>query len=352
MGHLIRAVAVWGFDDVVRELGGHPAALRARFGLPAATEDPDETFVSYEAFTAMVEAVAVDLDCPDVGLRISERQGMTVLGPIAVIARNADTAREGIEAIARFLPTLSTALRLSLVNLDDGGVRLRYEVTARSVADLHQPYELAMSNATQIVRLLSGGTAGPTTLWLPHSQISPTAVYERHFGCPVVFDSGFAGLAVGPEVLARPIDAADPQTRRVATAYLASRHPDVGLSFAERVSDLVRRLLPTGHHSADVVAEQLHLHRRTLQRRLLEEGTTYAELLDTQRRSLAVHYLARPEMQIGQIAVLLGYTEQSAFNRAFRRWFATSPRDYRRPIRHPAQVTTPIGIGNQNENNR
>lgn len=91
--------------------------------------------------------------------------------------------------------------------------------------------------------------------------------------------------------------------------------------------------MPTGHYSADIVAEHLHLHRRTLQRRLLDSGATYAGILEQQRRDLAMRYLDQPQMQIGQIAALLGYADQTAFNKAFRRWFATSPREFRRPDR-------------------
>jgi len=71
------------------------------------------------------------------------------------------------------------------------------------------------------------------------------------------------------------------------------------------------------------------MHPRTLQRRLAEEGTRCQDVIDAERRTQAAKYLAQPGLQFGQIAGLLGYTEQSALNRSCRRWFGSTPRQYR-----------------------
>jgi AraC-like DNA-binding protein len=92
-------------------------------------------------------------------------------------------------------------------------------------------------------------------------------------------------------------------------------------------------LLPTGHADAATVADQLRLHPRTLQRRLAGEGVTFAALLERERQAQAARLLTQPDLQLGQVAGLLGYSEQSAFNRAFRRWYGVPPGRYR-PPRH------------------
>ena len=81
--------------------------------------------------------------------------------------------------------------------------------------------------------------------------------------------------------------------------------------------------------TADTIAEQLGLHPRTLQRQLAAEGHRCQDLIDAERRVQATRYLAEPRLQLGQIAGLLGYTEQSTFNRSCRRWFGMTPGDYR-----------------------
>lgn len=98
---------------------------------------------------------------------------------------------------------------------------------------------------------------------------------------------------------------------------------------SERVAELARRLLPLGHCSGEVIADRLAVHPRTLQRRLATEGTSCQDVIDRERRTLAAQYLAEPRLRLGQIASLLGYTEQSALNRSCRRWFDMTPRECR-----------------------
>lgn len=337
MHDLIRASGLQGYDELVAALGGDPQRLRARFGLPPEPDEPDTVFVPFDAYIGLIETTATELSCADFGLRLGLRQGLSVLGPVAVVARNCGTVREGIAEISRFMPVHSPALRLVVHDSTSGaGMRLGYQVVRRPPYDLQQAYELAMATAVQIVGVLSGGVAGPATIWFPHPRIGPATSYEQALGCPVVFESDGCGLSVAQEVLERPVDAADPQTLRLARAYLESRYPEAGAPLSRRVAELIRRLLPTGRYGVEVVADQLHLHPRTLQRRLAQEGVTYADLLDEQRRALVERYLSEPDLQVGQIATQLGYTEQSAFNRAFRRWYDTSPREFRAAQRWPS----------------
>jgi len=327
---LIRSTNVWGYDELVRGLGGDPGPFRARHDIPPGVEDAEEAFVEFDSLSLLLEDTAETLRCPDLGLRLVEWQGLGILGPVAVIARNARDVGSGIEAIARYLHVHSPALRLSTGERDPGGdIAFRYEISGLPLRQQRQSYELSMANATRIVRLLSGGDAGPTSVSFMHERLAPLSSYRESLRAEVRFGQSWCGFVVPGEVLARPIDSADPETRRIATAYLEANYPPAGSTLAERVSELVRRLLPTGHFSADCVADQLHLHVRTLQRQLAEENLTYADILERQRRELVVHYLAEPKLQLGQIAALLGYAEQSALNRAFRRWFDTTPRQFR-----------------------
>src|ERR1044072_5795061 len=102
MGSLLRTAALRGYSDLVRDLGGDPSSSLARFGIPADAEHQADGFVAVDAFARLLEASAEDLECPDFGLRLSRFQGLDILGPIAVIARNATTVLGGFEAIARY----------------------------------------------------------------------------------------------------------------------------------------------------------------------------------------------------------------------------------------------------------
>jgi AraC-like DNA-binding protein len=95
------------------------------------------------------------------------------------------------------------------------------------------------------------------------------------------------------------------------------------------VAERARQLLPIGQCSVEAIADQLAMHPRTLQRRLATEGMSCQDVIDRERRTLAARYLGEPRLHLGQVAGLLGYTEQSALNRSCRRWFGKTPREYR-----------------------
>lgn len=330
MGSLIRATNLWGYAELVRELGGDPESLMARFDITPGVEDQPDAFVPVAPTLRLLDASAAELACPDFGLRLSRWQGLDILGPIAVIARNTSTMKDGWEAIARYLYVHSPSLVLTLVpGAPSGNLRFNYEMTELTFPTLVQGYELSLANAVGIFSLLGGPEARPRAVSFLHPQQGSDESYAETLGCPVSFDQDWCGFEISPEVAGRTIDSADPETRRIATMYLEANYPPLSAPLSERVTELIRRLLPTGHCTADVIAAQLAMHPRTLQRRLAEEGARCGDLIEGERREQATRYLAQPGLYLGQVAGLLGYAEQSTLNRSCRRWFGKTPRQYR-----------------------
>jgi AraC-like DNA-binding protein len=100
---------------------------------------------------------------------------------------------------------------------------------------------------------------------------------------------------------------------------------DAPASTAERIRAALLEALPSGQASIDTVARKLSVSKRTLQRRIEAEGTSYQQILDDTRTQLAYHYLENTALTIGEIAFLLGYTEPNSFYRAFRVWTGSTP---------------------------
>lgn len=330
MGSLIRATNLWGYSDLVRELGGDPAQLLARFQLPPTVEQEPDAFIDFRSGARLVETTAVDLACPDFGLRLSRWQGLDILGPVAVIVRNAQTIRDALTAVARFLYVHSPALRLEAVEQPAGSdLTFTYEITERGLPELRQAYELSMANFSRIVGLLAGSDAHLAAVSFMHPQLGPDSSYEEVFGCPVRFDRPGCEFHLPASVADKPIDSADQETRRIATKYLETEFLPHDASFSEQVAALSRRLLPVGQATAEAIADELAMHPRTLQRRLAEEGVRCQDIVDQERRRQAVRYLSEPRLHLGQITGMLGFAEQSSLNRACRRWFGKTPRQFR-----------------------
>jgi len=326
VGNLIRATNLWGYPELVDELGGDPAPFLRRLGIRPGIEQDTEAFVEFAATVRLIETTAAELDCPDFGLRLSRWQGLDILGPVAVIARNAETVRDALTAVARYLYVHSPALRLQASPAAPGpDLTFTYEMSEPNLPDLRQSYELSLANAVRIVGLLAGDGSHLSSVSFAHEQIGPTSSYTETLGCPVLFGQDHYGFQVPAGLAGRAIDSADRTTLRIATQYLEAEFLPERASFTEQVAALSRRLLPVGRCTTETIAEQLAMHPRTLQRRLAEEGVQCQDVIDAERRRQAVRYLGEPRLQLGQVSRMLGFAEQSSLNRACLRWFGRTP---------------------------
>ncbi|HEY1078371.1 MAG TPA: AraC family transcriptional regulator [Fontimonas sp.] len=330
MSSLVRASAISAVPELIDELGGRPAALLSPLHIPLDIPRRENAFVPLRSVAQLFENCARTLHCPDFGLRVAQRQGLETLGPIAVIIRNAETVLDAFNAVGGFMHLHSPGLKVTLDHkAPDDAMRFVYDIVEPGLPIVSQVNEMSLGTAYRILKLLGGPQANASLVTFPHQRIATREVYTAFFGCPVQFGQPECTLHLPLQVLSQRIDSADPVTKRLATQYLENQALTATAPLASRVQQLVNRLLPTGHCHLRAVAEHLFLHTRTLQRRLAEEGAFFEDILDAQRRELATRYLAESGLYLSQITGLLGYAEQSAFNRSCRRWFGTTPKGYR-----------------------
>ncbi len=159
--------------------------------------------------------------------------------------------------------------------------------------------------------------------------------YEAFFGCPVDFDATHTAVRFPLAYLAIRMPHSDPGLRalldRQAQALLLALPDSDALDRA--LQQVMLHLLPEAAATLPRAARELHVSVRTLQRRLEARGLSWQQLLDRTREQLARQYLADRSLTLGDIALLLGFSEQSAFTRAFRRWTGSTPARARRGLR-------------------
>ncbi|MES2149310.1 MAG: AraC family transcriptional regulator [Pseudomonadota bacterium] len=328
---------VWvlqGLAETIVATGGDVDVYAARFQLPLRMDADVETLVPGERLVRLLETCAVELDCPDFGLRAGAAQGRDALGPIALVALHCATLREAMEAVVRYLNLLNSALELS-VQEDEAGPRIAYELKVLRAGPTRQFEEWTLAIALRMLRLIGSDQVRPRAIFFPHAPLLAQSHYTKFFGCPVKFSRPEYGMGVFAADLRRPLLSTDPKLKELIGDYMERIADPSARTLRDQVELMTRRLLPTGRCNLISVAGHFHLSVRTMQRRLEQEGIVFEELLDSVRHEAAQRLLADRAVRLSQIAGLLGYAAQSSFSHAFRRWQQCSPREWRaRQVKH------------------
>lgn len=330
---VIRSAGLRGFRATVAELGGNAEEFATACGLPIAALDTDDLLVSDFAVGAVLELAAHRLDCPDLGLRISRRQDLAMLGPLALAIANSPTLAHVLECTSRYLFVHARALSLALEPDPYGDrsvIALRYGVPP-GIPNPVQGTDLGLAFVHHtILQRLADVRYGLRSVELPYRPPAPLSVYEDFFGAPVRVERPAALLRVPSSLATRPLSGGDENLHRLAMAFLAELTGGSNVEVAPRVRTAVQRLLGTAAPEIGAVARLLTVHPRTLQRRLAAEGTSFATILDEVRREEARRYLTTTDIPMSQVASLIGLSEQATFTRCARRWWDSTPTAVRR----------------------
>jgi AraC-like DNA-binding protein len=327
---MVRASSLRGFRELVSDLGGQPVRLLRKAGIEPGALDQLAAFISFASLIDLLERSASDLDCPDFGLRLAERQDIGMLGTLAVAIRHSATVGDAIRCAARYISVHNDAVAFNVdAEAVRGHARLEFRVLVKHAPRWAQTAEHAVDLAWRILILLSERRCHLTEVRFPHPPIAPLETYHSRFDAPVMFHATEPSLTLSAKDLDLVISEHNQDLHDLATRYLDSALPRTKAPFTLQVRQTIEALLGTGACAQQEVAKALYMHPRTLQRRLREEGTSFEEIKDQTRRDLAERYLSHPGVPLAQVTALLDYSEQSALGRSCRRWFHASPREFR-----------------------
>lgn len=318
--------------QIAEQIGGMgvdvPQWLRLGGLSEAQLDDPLQT-LSFPAFRQLaLDALAMTRE-PALGLLIGNRLVMNTHGMLGFAAMNSVTIRQMLELIERFI-----RLRISVIasshDVHDGEVRLLFTETW-PLADI-RPLVLEAVVLT-VKNMLDHVTLGSCQIGyaaFPYKRPDYAGLAQGLFKCDVRYGQSWAGFTLPAELLDVRLKMADPAAFHEA-AQICQRELEK-LSANESMAARVRRNLlekQNGFPSLGVIARLFHMTPRTLHRRLLEEGTSFQEILEQVRHGLAVEHLNSGCMSIQEIAYTLGYTDIANFRRAFKRWESVPPSEYR-----------------------
>jgi AraC-like DNA-binding protein len=316
------------YVDAIDRLGYDVTALLERAGLRRADLDDPDAAIPYTAFEGVICGALAMRHFPNFGAHLAAVTPLGAWQLLDYLVATTDTVRGALEQLVRYAHIVNAPMTLRLAHEGDA-VRLLVEPGTDCFM---VQYETSI--VLHHLRSETGGRLSAHYVSLMDQPEDRTDL-ERLFGCPVRAPATWSGIEFPNESLRLPLRRRDPVLRRVLESQADTTAPSVGdrSTIARVRTALASRLARVP--AIDVIARQLAMAPRTLQRRLAEEGVTYQELVATSRREAAERLLSNATLAVGEIGYLLGFSEPSAFHRAFKRWHDVTPQEYRRVHQRP-----------------
>ncbi len=325
---MVRASGIRGYAALMRSLRADPCALLARYEIDEHELGDDENLLSLRSVIHLLEDSAAITGCGDFGLRLAERQDVNILGPFGILLQSAETIRDAMHYGSRFMfvhsPGLATTIHDPSELVADS-VELAVDIRLANCPLQRQAIDLTLGAADRVTRMLAGEHYRLHVVTLPHTPLVPVSHYRRFFVAPVIANRERAGLHIGNVTLNASLRSENSVLLRMTEEYLRREFRNPADSLTVRVRHALRRMLGSGQASKEHVAAMLAMHPRTMQRHLDAAGVSFDGLRESVRQELALHYLRETRIPLGQLAGLLGFSEQSAFSRSCRRWFDDTP---------------------------
>lgn len=304
--------------------GIETASIRAAFGL--AGDDGPILVTELERFAEMCAGAADD---PTFGLELASRVPRGAYGLVEFLWRAAATPRDGLAQITHFAPLISLVIVPQVVSLDGGRTRI---IVSNPISD-HWRFvnEYIVGFYARQFRENLGGRAHVRAVSFSHPTHASAHAVASFLAVPTAFGQPGTWLEVETADLDLPHLEADSALLAAIARTLtpALKRSPQQLTFSERVRASVEASLLESQEIA-MVARQLGLTPRTLQRRLAAEQSSFNDILDSARRARAGHLLSQSRMSMTDVALELGFADASAFGRAHKRWTGESPRQVRR----------------------
>jgi len=297
---------------------------------PDAPVDP-KLMVDDTAYYDLCRTVAQD---GDIGASLTVKVGSSMrcddYGAFGLAWKSAVDLHGSFQRAARYARVL-TSVSIYEVLKESGNYFMMLHREGPRTLGLRLSNEQTIVAVTQISREVSTNGFVPLAVHFKHSEPDDISAHEAYFGCPVHFGSDRDAIQVSKEALRTPNRLGDPSISRFFDAHLEKElselENDLGLD--KRVRIQVSQALSEGIPTLSEIGTRLGMSARTLQRRLSDQGLSFQTLVDESRRQLAEQLLTESKYSLSEIAFLTGFSEQSAFTRAFKRWAGKTPRSYR-----------------------
>jgi AraC-like DNA-binding protein len=310
--------------DLIRELGANSADVVAASGLSRQALANPANRIHYAALGTLLETAAEVTACAHFGLLAGRMWRLRDLGALGDLVRNSKSVGHALQRLAAH-QNMNSEGGLAFMIARGEMVDVGYAIYHPAVEHTGQIYDCFLAAGYNFLRELCGPGWSPTEVLLPHAEPPNDVHYRNLFKVRPNFNAEFCAIRFSAHWLERPVEHGDPA--RVCVVERPCEPPRTRL--LNDVYRALRMLLLHGRCSGDDVARMLSMHRRTLNRRLRDQGTTFQEVLDQLRFGVAGQLICESDIRLDDVAATLAYENVTSFMRSFRRWSGTTPGRWR-----------------------
>lgn len=313
--------------------GVDTATLLRKFGISKDAMGKQTTPVSSNLWCEMLDEAVRQTGDPDLGLKANQKVDLADYGPLGFAILHAENLDQALKVLISYIGLSQAGLELTC-NIAKGLCVLEARNTDWRVPVHRTNIDWSVGSGIAFIRAWCGQDWTPDEVHVMYAEPKDTAIYQQVIGCPVYFSSPSNCLVFKATLLEKTKPEADPRLFAILRHDL-DRLLEESIAATEEQHELITevqteiaRLLCSGAPTIDQVAARMNKSARTLQRHLADKGYAFKALVEATRFQLAKNYLKSGHYSLIDIAFLLGYSELSAFSRAFRRWSGQTPIQY------------------------
>ena len=320
-----------GLCAIARESGKDDESIIAKAGATSLQVNDDTVRLEVSKEIKILELAAEELHDEFFGFHLARDFDLREIGLVYYVIASSERLIDALLNGKRYCAIVNQGIRVDVTRDKQSISIIPDYVGVNREADRHQ-IEFWLVAATQICRQVTDTRLAPRRVRIKHRRERIPLEFKTFFGCEVDFGADGDEIIFPAPVASLPIVSRDQflhdLLRQHAEEALSDRTRSP-TSLRSTIEGAVTQLLPHGKANLTNVSRDLAIGSRTLIRRLGDEGLTFRKVLDESRVALAKHYLAERDLQITEVAWLLGFSEGSALSHAFKRWTGLTPRQFR-----------------------
>lgn len=287
-----------------------------------------------DAYYGMIEMMSGEMDITTLPLVVGAAMRPDEYGALGLAWKAAPNLLGSFSRVERYWRLWTSVAQYGLVSTEEGVLFIEHREGTRRLG-MRISIEADLASGVSLSRQVSPRPFAPLAVYFKHDAPKTTEHHAAYFGCPVHFGADKDAMLLSPRSLQEPNALGDEGITQFLVTHLDEELAgiDDALPLKAQTKGEIARALSEGLPNMADIARRLGLSARSFHRRLAEQGMSFHDLAEETRREIAVNMLREDQYALSEVAFLTGYSEQSAFNRAFKRWTGATPAAYRKALR-------------------